>query len=31
MIYYDLSDEQKGVDLVLKTWFGMEKYDGEYY
>jgi hypothetical protein len=30
MIYYGLPDELKDVDSGMKTWFGMEKYDGEY-
>ena len=31
MIYYDLFEGEKDVDFVMKTWFGMEKCDGEYY
>jgi len=30
MIYYGLPDELKDVDSGMKTWFGMEKYDGNY-
>jgi hypothetical protein len=30
MIYYGLPDGLKDVDSVMKTWFGMEKYDRNY-
>jgi len=30
MIYCGLYEELKDVDSVMKTWFVMEKYDGNY-